>query len=89
MAGKTDKITELYQSALKEITSDSEKWTSFLKSACQNFRLPFDEQLLVYVQRPKAKAVLEIGDWNKRFGRTVIRRKAEMLIYIHLFRYGR
>ena len=71
MAGKTDKITELYQSALKEITSDSEKWTSFLKSACQNFRLPFDEQLLVYVQRPKAKAVLEIGDWNKRFGRTV------------------
>ena len=50
MAGKTDKITELYQSALKEITSDSEKWTSFLKSACQNFRLPFDEQLLVYVQ---------------------------------------
>lgn len=71
MAGKTDKITELYQSALKEITSGSEKWTSFLKSACQNFRLPFDEQLLVYVQRPKAKAVLEIGDWNKRFGRTV------------------
>ena len=61
----------MYQSALKEITSDSEKWTSFLKSACQNFRLPFDEQLLVYVQRPKAKAVLEIGDWNKRFGRTV------------------
>lgn len=71
MAGKTDKITELYQSALKEITSGSEKWTSFLKSACQNFRLPFDEQLLVYVQRPEAKAVLEIDDWNKRFGRTI------------------
>lgn len=71
MADRTEKITLLYKSALKEIASSSENWMLFLKSACQNFRLPFDEQLLIYVQRPEARAVLEISDWNKRFGRTV------------------
>lgn len=70
---KYDLITELYASAVKEVTAKPEHWMSFLRSASRNFRLPFDEQLLVHVQRPKATAVLEMEVWNRKFGRWVKR----------------
>ena len=68
MAKKYDLITELYAEGIKEVT---EQWLQFLNSACRNFRLPFDEQLLVYLQRPEASAVLGMEDWNRKFGRWV------------------
>ncbi len=71
MAGKLQMITNLYQKAIKEVTASPENWMTFLDSACRNYRLSFDEQLLVHVQRPDATAVLEIEQWNKRFGRWV------------------
>lgn len=70
---KYEMITELYAGAVKEVTAEPEHWMSFLSSACRNFRLPFDEQLLVHVQRPKATAVLEMEVWNRKFGRWVKR----------------
>lgn len=70
---KYDLITELYAGAVKEVTAKPEHWMSFLNSACRNFRLPFDEQLLVHVQRPDATAVLEMEAWNRKFGRWVKR----------------
>ena len=76
MARKYEMITELYRQSLQEITSRPESWTAFLRSACRNYRLPFDEQVLVHAQRPDAVAVLEIegeNGWNKRFGRWVNR----------------
>ena len=48
MAKKYDLITELYAEGIKEVTATEEQWLHFLNSACRNFRLPFDEQLLVY-----------------------------------------
>ena len=60
MARKYEMITELYRQSLQEITSRPESWTAFLRSACRNYRLPFDEQVLVHAQRPDAVAVLEI-----------------------------
>ena len=71
MAGRLQMITDLYQQAMGEVTESAENWMAFLSSACRNYRLPFDEQLLVHVQRPDATAVLEIEKWNKRFGRWV------------------
>lgn len=71
MARKLQMITNLYQQAVKEVTASPENWMAFLDSACRNYRLPFDEQLLIHVQRPNATAVLEIEKWNKRFGRWV------------------
>ena len=44
-----------------------------MAAACRNYRLTFDEQLLVYAQRPDATAVLEIERWNRQFGRWVNR----------------
>lgn len=71
MAKKYDLITELYAEEIKEVTATEEQWLRFLNSACRNFRLPFDEQLLVYLQRPEASAVLGMEDWNRKFGRWV------------------
>ena len=68
-----DVITELYAEAVKEVTATPENWMAFLNSACRNYRLPFDEQLLVHVQRPDAAAVLQMEDWNRKFGRWVRR----------------
>ena len=74
MARRYEQITELYRQSIREITSRPENWTSFLRSACRNYRLPFDELVLIYAQRPDATAVLPIegkNGWNKRFGRWV------------------
>jgi len=71
MARKYKLIAALYEDAIREVTANPEHWMAFLDSACRNYRLPFDEQLLIHVQRPDAVAVLEIADWNKKFGRWV------------------
>lgn len=73
MARKYDLISELYERTCFAVTDNPANWQSFLKSASRNFRLRFDEQLLVYAQRPSATAVLEIERWNGTFGRWVNR----------------
>ncbi len=66
-------VTTMYQEACKHVVANPENWMSFLQSACRNYKLRFDEQLLVHEQRPDAMAVLEIDRWNQRFGRWVNR----------------
>ena len=73
MARKYDIISELYNRTCKMVSSSPQNWENFLSSACNNFRLRFDEQLLVFAQRPDATAVLEIERWNQSFGRWVNR----------------
>lgn len=73
MARKYDLMTELYDRTAKVISGNPESWQAFLRSACNNFKLRFDEQLLIYAQRPDATAVLEIERWNGSFGRWVNR----------------
>ena len=65
-------LTELYRETQRKVTAP-DQWRAFLASACRNYRLSFDEQLLVYAQRPDATAVLEIERWNRQFGRWVNR----------------
>ena len=71
MASKFQFITELYSRTLTRLTGDYESWTGFLRSACYNYKCPFDEQVLIYAQRPDATAVLELEKWNRQFGRWV------------------
>lgn len=73
MARKYDLISELYNRTCKTVVSNPQNWQTFLASACRNYKLRYDEQLLVYAQRPDATAVLEIEQWNKIFGRWVNR----------------
>lgn len=73
MARKYDFISELYIRTCKTVVANPASWEAFLRSACYNYRLRFDEQLLVHAQRPDATAVLQIDDWNQKFGRWVNR----------------
>lgn len=72
MARKFDLISQLYADTSKEVLSP-DKWAAFLRTACYNYRLRFDEQLLIYAQKPEATAVLQIDRWNRTFGRWVNR----------------
>ena len=72
MAIRYKALTELYLETQRSVTAP-DQWRAFLASACRNYRLSFDEQLLVYAQRPDATAVLEIERWNRQFGRWVNR----------------
>ena len=75
MASKYERITDLYLQTAGEVATP-EAWPRFLTTACYNFRLSFDKQILLYAQRPDATAVLPIEGrqgWNQRFGRWVNR----------------
>ncbi|MBH6917319.1 LPD25 domain-containing protein [Clostridioides difficile] len=71
MAAKYQLITELYQRTGKTVTRNPQAWQNFLSSACRNYKCRFDEQLLIYAQRPDAVAVTTIEIWNKLFKRWV------------------
>ena len=73
MARKYNLISEMYRRTAHAVVSDVQNWQAFLRCACRNYRLRFDEQLLIYAQRPDATAVLEIERWNDKFGRWVNR----------------
>ena len=72
MAKKYELITELYERTRQGMTEPAQ-WQRFLTTACRNYRLSFDEQLLLFAQRPDATAVLEIEKWNRQFWRWVNR----------------
>ena len=87
MARKYELLNELYQTTAKEL-SDPADWRDFLESACRNYRLRFDEQLLVFAQRPDATAVLEIERWNTAFGRWVNRGAKGIAVFEDMERAG-
>ena len=71
MAAKYQLITELYRRTGVTIAKSPQAWQSFLSSACRNYKCRFDEQLLIYAQRPDAVAVAQLETWNKQFKRWV------------------
>ena len=58
----------LYQETVDQIQKDGRSWADFLQAVCKNYRLPFMEMVLVYAQKPDARAVLEMEQWNRRYG---------------------
>lgn len=71
MAIKYKLISELYDRTCNTVVANPQSWKKYLDSACRNYKLRFDEQLLIFAQRPDATAVLEIERWNTSFGRWV------------------
>ncbi len=86
MARKYDLISALYDRTSKSVVDNPEVWQRFLTSACRNYRLRFDEQLLVFAQKPEATAVLEIDRWNKDFYRWVNRGATGIAVFEKLGR---
>ena len=81
MPTKFQFITELYDQTVRSITSSYKSWTGFLRAACYNYKCPFDEQILIYAQRPDATAVLEMERWNRKFGRWVNRGAKSIAVF--------
>lgn len=71
MATRFELISVLYDDVSKDVIRSPSNWQEFLKSSCNNYGLPFSEQLLVYAQKPDAVAVLPMARWNRKFGRWV------------------
>lgn len=71
MAAKYQLITELYQRTGAAVSRNPQAWQSFLSSACRNYKCRFDEQLLIFAQRPDATAVTTLETWNRQFKRWV------------------
>ena len=71
MAAKYQLITELYQRTGAGIARNAQAWQGFLASACRNYKCRFDEQVLIYAQRPDATAVAKLETWNTVFRRWV------------------
>lgn len=73
MASKLRLITDLYGETLTQISNNPDDWMSFLECAAMNYKYPFNDQVLIYAQRPEAVACAKIEAWNKQVGRWVNR----------------
>ena len=81
MPTKFQLITELYDQTVQSVAGSYQSWTGFLRAACYNYKCPFDEQLLIYAQRPDATAVLEMERWNRQFDRWVNRGAKSIAVF--------
>ena len=89
MASKFQLITELYEHTQLRLTANHENWTGFLRAASFNYKCPFDEQVLIYAQRPNATAVLELEKWNTQFGRWVNKGATGIAVFDDVKGHGR
>ena len=71
MPNKYQLINEMARETLKDITSKPENWIKFLDTASSNYKYDFNEQVLIYAQKPDATACAEIDIWNRRLKRWV------------------
>ena len=71
MSGKYEHITGIYNDQIQKVTASFEDWKAFLKTASNNYKYNFGEQLLIYAQKPEATACAEIGFWNEKMQRWV------------------
>ncbi len=81
MPNKFELITKAYSDGCADVIRSPQNWCEFLFSACHNYRLRFDEQLLIFIQRPDATAVLEFEKWNKRFNRKINRNAKGIAVF--------
>ena len=70
MANKLRLITDLYGQTLTDVVIP-ENWMSFLECSAMNYKYSFNDQILIYAQRPTATSCAEIETWNKSVGRWV------------------
>lgn len=69
--GKIKETRQLYKEVLKEIAENEQNWREFLNSSSWNFKYDFDDQILIYAQRPDARACATMDEWNKKLKRWV------------------
>ena len=73
MATKLQRISELMKQTINQVTDNPRSWPNFLRTASRLYKYPFEEQILIYTQRPDATACASIEFWNKQMRRWVNR----------------
>lgn len=71
MANKLYAMEQLTEEVAKDIAAKPEEWMRFLDTASRLYKYTFDEQLLIFAQRPEATAVASMEVWNKRMYRWI------------------
>ena len=71
MASKLQTIIDYAQKLTVDLAEQRGVWQSYLLTAARVYKYPFPEQLLIYGQRPDAKACASFEFWNERMGRRV------------------
>ena len=71
MATKYKIITDLYNETLDTFNRNTDSWLSFLDCASMNYKYPFQDQVLIYAQKPTARACADIETWNRTLKRWV------------------
>lgn len=66
MAGKYHYISALAEMTAADIVKNENEWTRFLTTAARLYKYPFNEQMLIYAQRPDATACASLETWNEK-----------------------
>ena len=73
MPSKLQFYSEFAERTARQITGSYRSWTAFLATAARLYKYPYNEQLMIYAQRPNATACAEYDFWKDRMGRYVQR----------------
>ena len=73
MPNKLQFYSEFAERTARQITGSYRSWTAFLATAARLYKYPYNEQLMIYAQRPNATACAEYDFWKDRMGRYVQR----------------
>ena len=73
MPNKLQAYAEQAERTARQITGSHLAWTAFLTTAARLYKYPYNEQLMIYMQRPEATACAEYDFWNEKMGRYVRR----------------
>ena len=71
MASKLQFYSALADRTINDLTAKRGNWTLFLNSAAWLYKYPFQDQMMIYAQRPEATACAELELWNEHFNRWV------------------
>ena len=73
MPSKVQLYAQMADRTAEQITGSYQKWTAFLTTAARLYKYPYNEQLMIFAQRPEATACAEYDLWNKQMRRYVRR----------------
>lgn len=89
LAGKYELICQLLEEESFKITSASDKWINFLDTVTWMYKYTFTDQILIYAQKPNARACAEFDVWNSKFHRWINKGAKGIALIDDTGKYGR
>ncbi|MDE7203501.1 MAG: DUF3849 domain-containing protein, partial [Lachnospiraceae bacterium] len=63
---KYHEISMLAGETAGQVSKNGEEWMKYLTTAARLYRYPFEDQMLIYAQRPDASACATMETWNEK-----------------------